>query len=40
MHPVIGSWLVGDVPAGLGIRETSSRITNNTARFVPHLIAG
>jgi glutathionylspermidine synthase len=40
MHPVIGSWLVGDVPAGIGIRETSSRITNNTARFVPHLIAG
>jgi len=39
MHPVIGSWLVGDVPAGIGIRETSSRITNNTARFVPHLIA-
>jgi glutathionylspermidine synthase len=40
MHPVIGSWLVGDVPAGIGIRETTSRITNNTARFVPHLIAG
>jgi glutathionylspermidine synthase len=40
VHPVIGSWLVGDVPAGIGIRETPSRITNNTARFVPHLIAG
>jgi len=39
MHPVIGSWLVGDVPAGIGIRETPSRITNNTARFVPHVIA-
>jgi len=39
MHPVIGSWLVGDVPAGIGIRETPSRITNNTARFIPHVIA-
>jgi glutathionylspermidine synthase len=39
MHPVIGSWLVGDVPAGIGIRETPGRITSNTARFVPHLIA-
>jgi glutathionylspermidine synthase len=38
-HPVIGSWLVGDVPAGIGIRETPTRITNNTARFVPHVIA-
>ncbi|MEO9157029.1 MAG: glutathionylspermidine synthase family protein [Kofleriaceae bacterium] len=39
MYPVIGSWLVGDVPAGIGIRETPSRITGPTARFVPHVIA-
>jgi len=38
MHPVIGSWLIGDAPAGLGIRETASRITSNTARFVPHIV--
>jgi len=38
MHPVIGSWLVGDSAAGIGIRESASRITNNTARFVPHVI--
>lgn len=35
-HPVIGSWLVGGVPAGMGIRESSGLITNNTSRFVPH----
>jgi glutathionylspermidine synthase len=23
---------------GIGIRETTSKITNNTSRFVPHLI--
>jgi glutathionylspermidine synthase len=39
MHPVIGSWLVGDAPAGIGIRETPGRITSNTARFIPHVIA-
>ncbi len=38
MHPVIGSWLVGDSAAGIGIRESASRITNNTARFIPHVI--
>lgn len=38
MHPVIGSWLVGDSAAGIGIRESESRITSNTARFVPHVI--
>lgn len=34
--PVIGSWLIGGMPAGIGIREGSSLITNNTSRFVPH----
>jgi glutathionylspermidine synthase len=36
---VIGSWLVGDAPAGFGIRETDGYVTSNTARFVPHAIA-
>ena len=33
---VIGSWVVGDEPAGIGIREDVSAITRNTSRFVPH----
>ncbi|OCX51545.1 glutathionylspermidine synthase [Mucilaginibacter sp. PPCGB 2223] len=37
-HPVIGSWIVGQQPAGMGIRESDGLITNNTSRFVPHLI--
>jgi glutathionylspermidine synthase len=35
--PIIESWLIGGVPAGMGIRESSGLITNNTSRFVPHL---
>jgi glutathionylspermidine synthase len=37
-HPVIGSWIIGQEPAGMGIRETTGLITNNTSRFVPHMI--
>ena len=36
-HAVIGSWIVGDEPAGLGMREDETPITRNTSRFVPHL---
>ncbi len=35
-HTVIGSWIVGEEPAGIGIREDASPITRNTSRFVPH----
>lgn len=35
-HPVIGSWVIGEDPAGIGIRETDGLITDNLARFVPH----
>lgn len=35
-YAVIGSWVVGDQPAGIGIREDDSPITKNTSRFVPH----
>jgi len=35
-HAVIGSWIVGDAAAGIGIREDDSPITKNTSRFVPH----
>ncbi len=36
-YPVLGSWIVGGAPAGLGIREEKNRITTNASRFVPHL---
>ena len=39
-YPVIGSWVIGQEAAGLGIRESDSLITSNTSRFVPHLISG
>jgi glutathionylspermidine synthase len=38
-RPVLGSWLVAGEPAGLGIRETTGYVTDNTACFVPHIIA-
>ncbi|WP_294244780.1 glutathionylspermidine synthase family protein [uncultured Chryseobacterium sp.] len=38
--PVIGSWVIGQEPAGIGIRESVRLITNNESRFVPHLISG
>ena len=36
--PVIGSWIIGQEPAGIGIREADTLITSNTSRFVPHFI--
>lgn len=38
-YPLIGSWVVGDTPAGMGIREDATLITRDTSRFVPHVIA-
>ncbi|WP_062118342.1 glutathionylspermidine synthase family protein [Aureimonas sp. AU40] len=35
---VLGTWVVGDLACGLGIREDRSRITCNLSRFVPHAI--
>jgi glutathionylspermidine synthase len=37
-HPLIGSWVIGQEAAGIGIREANSLITDNTSRFIPHLI--
>ena len=34
--PVIGSWIIGDEAAGMGIRESTQQITTNTSRFLPH----
>ncbi|WP_341961464.1 glutathionylspermidine synthase family protein [Pseudomonas sp. RC10] len=37
-YTVIGSWMIGDQPAGIGIREDDSLITKDTSRFLPHII--
>lgn len=35
-HPIVGSWVVDGVSAGIGIRESDSLVTDNLSRFVPH----
>jgi glutathionylspermidine synthase len=37
-YALIGSWVIGDQPAGIGVREDRSLITRDTARFVPHVV--
>ncbi len=37
-YPMIGSWVVGDSFAGIGIRENNNLITDNFSRFVPSYI--
>ncbi len=37
-HPVIGSWIIGNKAAGIGIREATTLVTDNFSRFVPHVI--
>lgn len=39
-YPVIGSWIIGQEPAGMGVREANTLVTDNQSRFVPHLIKG
>ncbi|HWR59813.1 MAG TPA: glutathionylspermidine synthase family protein, partial [Thermodesulfovibrionales bacterium] len=33
-YAVVGSWVINGLPAGIGIREDNSPITQNTSRFV------
>ncbi|MCD0481881.1 glutathionylspermidine synthase family protein [Streptacidiphilus sp. ASG 303] len=35
---VLGAWVVEDEPAGLGIRESDGPVTDEYARFLPHVI--
>ena len=35
-YPVVGSWVIGGEPAGVGIREDKNPVTTNLSRFVPH----
>jgi len=37
-YVIIGSWVVGSEPAGIGLREDRGRVTRNTSRFLPHYI--
>lgn len=37
-YPLVGSWVVADQPAGMGMREDATAITRDTSRFVPHVI--
>jgi glutathionylspermidine synthase len=37
-HVLVGSWVIGQEPAGIGLRESDSMITDNGSRFLPHLI--
>lgn len=39
-HTLIGSWLVDDAPAGISVREDRTAITQDTSRFLPHIILG
>ncbi|QQP94933.1 glutathionylspermidine synthase family protein [Lysobacter enzymogenes] len=39
-YPLIGSWVVADQAAGMGIREDAGPITQDTSRFMPHVIVG
>lgn len=36
--PVLGCWVIDQEAAGMGIRESKNLITDNTSRFVPHII--
>lgn len=35
--PIIGSWIIGQRAAGIGVREADGLVTGNLSRFVPHL---
>ncbi|HMK57046.1 MAG TPA: glutathionylspermidine synthase family protein [Dissulfurispiraceae bacterium] len=35
-YPVIGSWIVNGLAAGIGIREDDTPVTKNSSNFVPH----
>ena len=36
VFPVLSSWIVGDEPVGICVREDIIPITNNTSYFIPH----
>lgn len=36
-YVVLGSWIIGGLPRGLGVRESDSPITGNLSGFAPHI---
>lgn len=38
-YTLIGSWVVGNQPAGIGIREDNSLITKDSSLFIPHVFS-
>ncbi|MDE1464468.1 glutathionylspermidine synthase family protein [Spartinivicinus poritis] len=37
-YTLVGSWVIADEPAGIGIREDRQVITKDSSRFLPHVI--
>lgn len=37
-YTLVGSWVIGDNAAGIGIREDDSLVTKDSSRFLPHII--
>lgn len=37
-YTLVGSWLINDQPAGMSIREDTGLITQDTSRYLPHVI--
>ncbi len=35
-RPLVGSWVIGDQAAGIGIREDVNVVTGNDSHFIPH----
>ena len=36
--PMVGSWIIGGAPCGIGIRESDSFVTDDSSKFIPHVI--
>jgi len=39
-HAVLGSWVVNRQACGMGVRESAGPVTDDRARFVPHVMGG
>lgn len=37
-HTLVGSWIIENKPAGISIREDKHTITQDTSRYLPHII--
>ena len=37
-YTLIGSWVIGDLASGIGIREDDTLITKDSSRFLPHVV--